>query len=95
MVRPAEPVIAEEMVSAALFTVIVGVVPPRERVPAERTIAPDWDPKVREFALTVPERVIVPAARPAEPVPKFKASEVVVFVVPESEDVPAEEVLQP
>jgi hypothetical protein len=83
------------MVSAALFTVIVGVVPPRERVPPERTIAPDWDPKVREFALTVPETVIVPAARPAEPVPKFKASEVVVVVVPERAEVPAEEVLQP
>ena len=95
LVRPAEPVIAEEMVSAALFTVIVGVVPPRERVPPERTIAPDWDPKVREFALTVPETVIVPAARPAEPVPKFKASEVVVVVVPERAEVPAEEVLQP
>ena len=64
LVRPAEPVIAEDMVSAALFTVIVGVVPPREMVPPERTIAPDWDPKVREFALTEPETVIVPAPKP-------------------------------
>jgi hypothetical protein len=38
---------------------------------------------------------MVPAARPAELVPKFKAFEVVVVVVPESEEVPAEEVLQP
>ena len=95
LVRPAEPVIAEEIVLDALLTVIVGVVPPREMVPPERTIAPEAEPKVRELAPTVPEMVIVPAASPSEEVPKFKASEVVVFVVPERALVPAEEVLQP
>jgi hypothetical protein len=38
---------------------------------------------------------MVPVARPAEPVPKFKASAEVVVTVPERDDVPAEEVLQP
>ena len=46
LVRPAEPVIAEEIVLDALLTVIVGVVPPREMVPPERTIAPEAEPKV-------------------------------------------------
>ena len=95
LVRPAEPVIADEMVSAALFTVIVGVVPPREMVPPERTIAPEAEPKVRELALTVPETVIVPAASPSEDVPKFSASEVVVVVVPDMTLTPVAEVLQP
>lgn len=95
MVSPSEPEITEEIVLAALFTVIVGVVPPRERVPPETTIAPDWDPKEREFALTVLETVIVPAARPAEPVPKFKASVALVVVVPEGSVAPVESVLQP
>ncbi len=95
LVRPAVPRIAEEIESEVLLTVMVGVVPPRVMVPPERTIAPEAEPKVSEFALTVPETVIVPAARPAEPVPKCKASEVVVLVVPDRTLVPAEEVLQP
>ena len=89
------PVIAEEIVLDALLTVIVGVVPPREMVPPERTIAPEAAPKVSELAPTVPETVIVPAASPSEEVPKFNASEVVVLVVPDMALVPAEEVLQP
>lgn len=94
-VRPAEPVIAEEIELAALLTVMVGVVPPRAMVPPERTIAPEAEPKVREFASTVPEIAIVPAARPSVEVPKFKASEAPVAVVPERALVPSEEVDQP
>ena len=86
---------AEEIVLEALLTVIVGVVPPREMVPPERTIAPEAEPKASELAATVPETVIVPAVSPSEPVPKFKASEVVVLVVPDMAFVPAEDVLQP
>jgi hypothetical protein len=56
---------------------------------------PEAEPKVREFAFTVPETVIVPSARPAEAVPKFSASEVVVVVVLDMAEVPAAEVLQP
>jgi hypothetical protein len=52
------------MVSALLLTFMVGVIPPKEIVPPARVIAPDWEPKVREFALTVPETVIVPAPKP-------------------------------
>ncbi len=95
LVRPAEPVIAEEIVLDALLIVIVGVVPPREMVPPERTIAPEAEPKVRELALTVPETVIVPAASPSEEVPKFSASEVVVVVVPDMTLTPVAEVLHP
>jgi len=71
------------------------VVPPKVMLPPERTIFPEREPKVSEFALTVPETVIVPAARPAEPVPKFKASEVVVVVVPDGSVPPVESLLQP
>jgi hypothetical protein len=56
---------------------------------------PEAEPKVSEFAFTVPETVIVPAARPAEPVPKFKASVALVVVVPDIALVPAAEELQP
>ena len=69
--------------------------PPKLILPPERVIAPDAVPKVIPAELTFPETVIVPAARPADPVPKFRGSEVVVVVVPESVLVPAEEVLQP
>ena len=58
-------------------------------------IFPDAFPKVIAPELTLPETVIVPAARPAVPVPKFKVSAVVVFVVPERVAVPVEFVLQP
>ena len=95
MVKPAEPISAEEMVLAALFTVKVGVVPPREIMPPDRTTAPDADPKVREFASTVPETAIVPAERPSVEVPKFRASAVVVLVVPERALEPSGEVVQP
>ena len=95
LVRPAVPASTEVMASEVLFTVIVGVVPPRVIVPPERVMFPEAEPKVSEFAFTVPETVIVPAARPAEPVPKFKASAVVVFVVPDMTLTPVAEVLQP
>jgi hypothetical protein len=52
-------------------------------------------PKVMPAEVTFPETVMVPEARPAEPVPKFKASEVVLVVSPLRVEVPAEEVLQP
>ena len=95
LVSPAEPARTEEMVSLVLFVVMVGVVPPRVIVPPESVMFPEAEPKVIEFAFTVPETVIVPAASPAEAVPKFRASEVVVFVVPDMAPVPAEDVLQP
>ncbi len=94
-VSPAEPVSDEEIVLAALLTVRVGVAPPRKIVPPERTTASDADPKVREFASTVPEIAIVPAVRPSVEVPKFKESEVPVVVVPERALVPSGEVDQP
>ena len=83
------------MVSAVLFVVMVGVVPPRVMVPPERVMFPEAEPKVREFAFTVPETAIVPSERPAEPVPKFRASEVVVVVVLEGSVAPVASVLQP
>ncbi len=95
LVRPEEPASTEEIVSLVLFTVIVGVVPPRVIVPPERVMFPEADPKVREFAFTVPETVIVPAARPSEAVPKFKESVELVVVVPEGSVLPVESVLQP
>ena len=95
LVRPAVPASTEVMASEVLFTVIVGVVPPRVIVPPERVMFPEAEPKVSEFAFTVPETVIVPAARPAEPVPKFKASEVEVVVVLEGSVAPVASVLQP
>ena len=95
LVRPAEPASTEEMVSEELFTVIVGVVPPRVIVPPERAMFPEAEPKVSKFALTVPETVIVPAARPAEAVPKFKASVELVVVVPEGSVLPVASELQP
>ncbi len=95
LVRPAEPSTTEEMVSEVLFTVMVGVVPPRVIAPPERVMFPEAEPKFSTFAFTVPETVIVPEARPDEPVPKFRMSEVVVVVVPDRALVPAEEVLQP
>ena len=64
-------------------------------LPPERVIAPDALPKVIALELTFPDTVMVPAARPAVPVPKFRSSDVVVVVVPESVSVPAEERLQP
>ena len=71
------------------------IFPPKVMLPPERVIFPDIDPKVIAPELTLPETVIVPAARPAEPVPKFSVSPVVVLVVPDMTSVPAEEVLQP
>ena len=94
-VRPAEPASTEVMFPEELFTVIVGVVPPRVIVPPERMMFPDVEPKASELASTVPETVIVPAARPAELVPKFKASVAFVVVVPDITLVPSAEVLQP
>ena len=85
-------VIAE--VLAELVTVMAELVP-REILPPERVMFPEAEPKVIEFAFTVPETVIVPAASPAEAVPKFRASEVVVVFDPDMALVPAEEVLQP
>ena len=69
--------------------------PPKVMLPPERVIFPDALPKVIAPELTFPDTVMVPAARPADPVPKFRASPVVVVVVPERVLVPAEEVLQP
>ena len=85
-------VIAE--VLAELVTVMAELVP-REILPPERVMFEEEAVKLMSLALTLPETVIVPAARPAEPVPKFKASEVVVFVVPEGSVAPVESVLQP
>ncbi len=93
-VRPAV-CLKEVIVALALFTVIVGVVPPKVRLPPERVMLPEAEPKVRELAVTLPETVIVPAARPLVDVPKFSASEVVVFVVPDNVTFPATAVLQP
>ncbi len=45
--------------------------------------------------LTLPETVIVPAARPTVLVPKNRLSPVVVLVVPDITFVPAEEPLHP
>ena len=95
VVRPAEPASTEVMFPEELFTVIVGVAPPRAIVPPERVMFPEAEPKVSEFAFTVPETVIVPAARPAEPVPKFRASVAFVVVVPEGSVAPVASVLQP
>ncbi len=67
------------MVSEALLTVMVGAVPPRVmEVPPERTMAPEPEAKVRVFPLTAPLIPMVPAARPVAPLPKFRASAVVV-----------------
>ena len=95
LVRPAVPASTEVMASEVLFTVIVGVVPPRVIVPPERVMFPEAEPKVSEFAFTVPETVTVPAARPAEPVPNCKASEVAVVVVLEGSVAPVASPLQP
>ena len=88
-----------------ILLVIVCVIPglsPEEPIlpfsvilPPERVMLPEALPKVMPAELTLPETVIVPAARPAEAVPKFSASEVVVVVVPEMLMLPTEEVLQP
>ena len=69
--------------------------PPKVILPPSRVIFPDADPKFIAPELTFPDTVIVPAARPFVEVPKFRESEVVVVVLPESVLVPAEEVLQP
>lgn len=94
-----------EAPESEILLVIVCVLPelaPEDRIlpfsvilPPERVMLPEALPKVMPAELTLPETVMVPAARPAELVPKFSASEVVVVVVPERPDVPAEEVLQP
>ena len=64
-------------------------------LPPERVMLPEALPKVMPAELTLPETVIVPAARPAEAVPKFSASEVVVVVVPDNVTFPSTAVLQP
>ena len=70
------------------------ILPPKVIFPPESSIFPDADPKVIAPELTLPDTVIVPEARPVV-VPKFRASEVVVVVVPESVAVPVALVLQP
>ena len=74
---------------------LILILPPKVMLPPERVIFPDAFPKVIAPELTFPDTVIVPAARPFVEVPKFRESEVVVVVLPESVLVPAEEVLQP
>ena len=69
--------------------------PARVILPPERVILPEALPKVMPAELTLPEMVIVPAARPFVEVPKFRASAVVVVVVPERAVPPVESVLQP
>ena len=88
-------VVADEF--AVLVTVIAGFVPPKVILPPERVIllAEPELTKVSEFALTAPETVIVPVPSWFALVPKFKASDVVVVVVPERAVVPVEEVVQP
>lgn len=93
LLRPAVPAMMELILSAALLTVMVGVVPSRVMVPPERRMAPEALPKVRLLALTVPETVIVPAASPSVSVPKKRASLVVVVMLPPGAVSPVKSVL--
>ena len=88
-------VVADEF--ALLVTVIAGFVPPKVMLPPERVVLlPEPElTKVREFASTEPETVIVPVPSWFVLEPKFKALVVSVVVVPESAVEPVEDVLQP
>ena len=57
------------------------MVPFRVILPPERVIFPEALPKVIPAELTLPETVIVPAARPFVEVPKLSGSAVVVVVL--------------
>ncbi len=83
------------IVCVAVVLALGAILPANVMLPPERVIFPDTDPNVIPAELTFPDTVIVPSARPAVPVPKFRASEVVVVVVPESVAVPVALVLQP
>ena len=94
----APSVMFEEIVSviAVVFAELVAVRPPWSvMLPPERVMFEDEPTSVMVFALTLPETVIVPVASWAEEVPKFRASVVVVVVVPERAVPPVESVLQP
>ena len=54
--------------------------PLRVMDPPVRVMLPEALPKVMPAELTLPETVMVPAARPSVEVPKFSASEVVVVM---------------
>ena len=84
-----------EVVFAEFVIVMAGLVPPSVMLPPERVMFEDEPTSVMVFALTLPETVIVPVASWAEEVPKFRASVVVVVVVPERAVPPVESVLQP
>jgi hypothetical protein len=80
-------------VFAILVTVMKGVVPPKVMLPPESVVLlPEPElTKVREFASTEPETVIVPVPSWFVLEPKFKALVVLVVVVPESAEEPVEE----
>ena len=71
----------------------LAILPASVILPPERVMLPEAVPKVMPAELTLPETVIVPAARPAEAVPKFSASEVVVVMEAPGVDTPVASVL--
>ena len=91
-------VMFEEIVSviAVVLAEFVAVRPALSVIfPPERVIFDDEPTMVIVLALTLPETVIVPEPSWLEEVPKFRPSEVVVVVVPERTEVPAEVLVQP
>ena len=71
----------------------LAILPASVILPPERVMLPEAVPKVMPAELTLPETVIVPVARPAEAVPKFSASEVVVVMEAPGVDTPVASVL--
>jgi hypothetical protein len=83
-------------VIAVVLAEFVAVRPPLSvMLPPERVMFEDEPTMVIELALTLPETVIVPVSSWLAEVPKFRASEVVVVVVPDKALTPVEEELQP
>lgn len=83
-----------ELMVLVLPPLLMVAAAPRLMVPVERIMLPELSSKVMLPASTVPVTVMVPAARPSAPVPKFTVFEVVLARVPETASVPAADELQ-